>query len=399
MLPSMARGRIEPNDPRLLGSLALLLSCGAWVNIQFNSFLFESKGLRPDQIGLVNALGAVAALFSPVLAGWWSDRSGRPQLVLSFYFLATALLLGVLPHLDGVVQLGIGYFLLQVAFLPVAPLSQTIVLLRSCRTHGDFLAIRAMGTFGFFLVTILLWLVLRSPAHLPLAYAGMAALLLASLPVFGLVSAAPVLKRDEAPLRLKEVVGYLWRKDLRIVYWAGGFGFLGSSMATSVLGNFVTGPLGGQVGDISRAWALATGCEIFLMFAAIPFLKRFGVRRLVLLGLSSMCVRWLWVALAPSYASFLGAQVLHGVMVAGFFTGQNLFLAKLLPPGRVSSGTTIASALNGGVMSIAGTFLAGQIWLHFGLRAVFLASAAMSLLALAVFWAFAPKPGAKAQRT
>jgi len=137
----MARGRIEPTDPRLLGSLALLLSCGAWVNIQFNSFLFESKGLRPDQIGLVNALGAVAALFSPVLAGWWSDRSGRPQLVLSFYFLATAVLLVVLPHLDGLVQLGIGYFLLQVAFLPVAPLSQTIVLLRSCRTHGDFLAI------------------------------------------------------------------------------------------------------------------------------------------------------------------------------------------------------------------------------------------------------------------
>lgn len=387
----MPRGRIDYTDPKLLGSLALLLSCGAWVNIQFNSFLFESKGLRPDQIGFVNAIGAVAALFSPLLAGWWSDRSGRPQLVLSIYFLATAVLLCILPRLDGVVQLATGYFLLQVAFLPVAPLSQTIVLLRSCRTHGDFLAIRAMGTFGFFLVTILLWYVLRSPLYLPMAYAGMAGLLLASLPFFRLVSAAPVLNRDTEPLRLREVVGFLWRKDLRVVYWAGGFGFLGSSMATSILGNYVTGPLGGQVNDISRAWALATGCEIFLMFAAIPFLNRFGVRWLVLLGLSSMCVRWLWVGLAPNYASFLGAQVLHGVMVAGFFTGQNLFLAKLLPAGRVSSGTTLASALNGGVMSIAGTFLAGQIWLHFGLRAVFFASSIVSLFALAIFWTFAPK--------
>lgn len=389
----MPSRRIDLRDPRLLGSLALLLSCGAWVNIQYNSFLFEAKGLRPDHVGAVNAIGAVAALFSPLLAGWWSDRCGRPIRVLTVYFAATAALLCVLPHLAGFAQLAGGYFLLQVAFLPVAPLSQATVLIHSCRDHGDFLAVRAMGTFGFFLVTLVLLSLLRSPDLLPWAYLGMALLLLASLPVFRLVAAVPVVRREESgALRLREVVGYLWRRDLRVVYWAGGFGFLASSMATSVLGNFVTGPLGGRVNDISRAWALATGCEILFMFAAIPFLRRFGVRSLVLLGLSSMCVRWLWVGLAPSYAAFLGAQLLHGIMVAGFFTGQNLFLARLLPRDRVSSGTALASALNGGVMSVAGTFLAGQIWQHFGLRAVYFATTAVSLLALAVFWKLAPKP-------
>lgn len=395
----MPTKRIDLRDPKLLGSLALLLSCGAWVNIQYNSFLFEAKGLRPDQIGSVNALGAIAALFSPLLAGWWSDRSGRPHLVLSVYFLATAALLCTLPHLEGVPAIAGGYFLLQVAFLPVAPLSQSLVLLRACRSHGDFLAIRAMGTFGFFLVTVLLWGTLKSPSLLPYAYVGMAALLLVSLPLFRRIADIPARKGGDDILRLKEVVGYLWRKDLRVVYWGGGFGFLASSMATSVLGNFVTGPLGGRVNDISRAWALATGVEIFLMFAAIPFLKRFGVRRLVLLGLTSMCARWLWVALSPNYAVFLGAQLLHGIMVAGFFTGQSLFLARLLPPDRVSSGTTLASALNGGVMSILGTFIAGQIWQHMGLRAVYFATTVVSLVALGIFWKLAPelppkKPGA-----
>lgn len=380
-------------DPRIVGSLALLLSCGAWVNIQYNSFLFEARGLRPDQIGLVNAIGAVASLFSPLLAGWWSDRSGRPQLVLTVYFLATAILLCILPHLRGIGGLAPGYFLLQVAFLPVAPLSQAIVLTRSCRDHGDFLAIRAMGTFGFFLVTILLWSTLRSPALLSWAYAGMAILLVASLPVFRVVSAIPSRARETSPLRLEEIVGFLWRRDLRVVYWGGGFGFLASSMATSVLGNFVTGPLGGEVSDISRAWAFATGFEMLLMFAAIPFLKRFGVRRLMLLGFASMCVRWLWVGLAPNYTVFLGAQVLHGVMVVGFFTGQNLFLAKLLPRDRVSSGTALASVLNGGVMSILGMFLAGQIWQHFGLRTVYFTTACVSLAAFAIFWKTAPDPG------
>jgi MFS family permease len=163
-------------------------------------------------------------------------------------------------------------------------------------------------------------------------------------------------------------------------------------MAGSVLGNFITGPLDGSPRDISRAWALATGLEMGLMFAAIPFLRRFGVRALVLAGILSMVVRWAWVGASYGYGMFLWGQALHGLMVAGFFTGQNLFLARLLPPERVSSGTALASALNGGVMSTMGTWLAGQIWTMWGLRAVYFTSAAIALAAFWFFLRFAPRP-------
>lgn len=378
-------------DPRFLGGLALLLSFGAWVNIQYNSYLFEFRGLLPREIGQVNALGSIAALFSPLLAGWWCDRSGKPVLVIGVYFAASACLIALLPHLTGFVTLGAGYFLMQVAVLPIAPLSQSIVLLRATRTQGDFLALRAMGTLGFFLMTLFLSMTL-STERLSWAYALMGACLLLSLPVFRLLPKGPATARVSGPaLPLKEVVAYLWRKDLRAVYWGGGFAFLASSMAGSVLGNFITGPLDGRARDISRAWAIATGLELALMFLAIPFLRRFGVRNLVLAGIFSMVVRWLWVGLSPNYSVFLGAQLLHGLMVAGLFTGQNLFLARLLPADRLSSGTALASALNGGVMSTLGTFLAGQIWEFWGLRAVYCVSAGLSLGAFLFFLKYAPK--------
>jgi len=381
-------------DPRFLGGLALLLSFGGWVNIQYNSYLFEVRGLRPGQIGLVNALGSLAALFSPLLAGWWSDRSGRPKLVLMVYFLASAAMISLLPHLGGFSALAGGFFLMQVAVLPIAPLSQSMVLLCASRSQGDFLALRAMGTLGFFLATLVLAATLTT-ARLPLAYACMGLCLVVSLPVFRLLPAAPGGRKSSRTLPLSEVVANLWKPRLRVVYWGGGFAFLASSMAGSVLGNFVTGPLHGAPRDISRAWALATGFEMALMFAAIPFLRRFGVRALVLAGIFSMVVRWTWVGASGSYGMFLWGQTLHGLMVAGFFTGQNLFLARLLPPERVSSGTALASALNGGVMSTLGTWLAGQIWTFWGLRAVYFATAAVSLAAFWFFLRHAPRLGAQ----
>lgn len=380
-------------DPRFLGGLALLLSFGGWVNIQYNSYLFEVRGLDPGQIGLVNALGSLAALFSPLLAGWWSDRSGRPKLVLSVYFLASAGMISLLPHLSGFGFLAGGFFLMQVAVLPIAPLSQTMVLLGSSRTQGDFLALRAMGTLGFFLATVVLAGTLTT-ARLPLAYLGMGLCLVVSLPVFHRLPVQPV-RRTSRALPLGEVVANLWKPRLRVVYWGGGFAFLAASMAGSVLGNYITGPMGGTPRDISRAWALATGLEMGLMFAAIPFLRRFGVRALVLGGILSMVVRWAWVGASQGYGMFLWGQALHGLMVAGFFTGQNLFLARLLPPERVSSGTALASALNGGVMSTLGTWLAGQIWTVWGLRTVYFASAAIALVAFWCFLRLAPRPDGK----
>ncbi|MCB9496015.1 MAG: MFS transporter [Fibrobacteria bacterium] len=374
----------------MLGGLALFLSFGAWVNIQYNSYLFEARGLAPAQIGFVNALGSLAALFSPLLAGWWADRSGRPILVLGLYFSIAATLIATLPHLTGFVALSAGYFLMQVAVLPIAPLSQSIVLLRSSRSQGDFLALRAMGTLGFFLTTLVLASTLTAE-RLPVAYACMGAFLVVSIPAYRALP-EPSRPRRSIHLPLREVVSCLWKPGLRVVYWGGGFAFLASSMAGSVLGNLVTGPLGGEPRDISRAWALATGFEIALIFAAIPFLRRFGVRALVLGGILSMVVRWAAAGLAPNYGVFLGTQVLHGLMVAGLFTGQNLFLARLLPPERVASGAALASALNGGVMSTLGTFLAGWIWQVWDLRTVYLVAAVISLLAFFFFLRFAPHP-------
>jgi len=171
-----------------------------------------------------------------------------------------------------------------------------------------------------------------------------------------------------------------------------GLGSFCNALGGTILGNFITGPLGRSPQDISRAWGVATGFEMAFMFLSIPFVRRFGLKSFVLVGLGGTALRWALAAWAPDYHVFLAAQTLHGLMVAGVFTGESLLLARLLPPERLASGTALAALINGGIMSVAGSALSGWIWGASGLRAVCWTTSLVAALAMFVCWRYGPDP-------
>lgn len=368
-------------DPaHLMGGMGLMVSFGAYVNVQLNCYLFETRGLSPAQIGAVGALGNLAALFSPILAGWWTDRSGSPRQVLAVYLIIGGLALAGMPHLHGLAMVAAGFFAAQLALSPISPLSQALVIRKTEASDSAFFAMRAMGTLGFFLVSIWLFHTLRRDG-LERAYLEMGLLLVCSLPFFLAIPGSRALGPGVTGLRLSEVVASLWNRKLWAVYFGGGLGYFCNAMGGTILANLITGPLGRGPQDISRAWAVATGFEIALMMLAIPFARRFGLKALLVTGFVATAMRWTVSGLAMDYSWLLVAQTLHGMMVVGIFTGQSLILARLLPPQRLSSGMAAATLLNGGVMSVAGAMLAGWIWQCWGVRTVCFATAAAALAA------------------
>jgi MFS transporter, PPP family, 3-phenylpropionic acid transporter len=374
-----------------MGGMGLLVSFGAYVNVQLNSYLFEARGLSPSQIGAVGALGNLAALFSPVLAGWWTDRSGSPRLVLAVYLVVGGLALAGMPHLQGLGLIAVGFFAAQIALSPISPLSQSLVIRKTEASDSVFFAMRSMGTLGFFLVSIWLSRTLRLDG-LNGAYFRMGLLLVGSLPFFLSIPGRHSIGPGLAGLRLSEVVASLWDRQLWAVYIGGGLGFFCNAMGGTILANLITGPLRRGPQDISRAWAVATGFEMVFMMLAIPYVRRFGLKSLLVTGFVATSVRWIGSGLAVDYSWLLVAQTLHGMMVVGIFTGQSLILARLSPPQRLSSGMAAAALLNGGVMSVAGAMLAGCIWQRWGVRAVCFTTAAVALAAALFYVVKGPAP-------
>lgn len=377
---------------RIIGGTGLLVSFGAFVNIQFNQVLFTERGLTPTQVGLAAAAGNFASLFSPLLAGWWSDRTGSPRLVLTLYMVFGAVGLWLLPSLQGFLLVGAGFFLCQIVLGPVSPLAQALVIARTGASGKSFLVMRAMGTLGFLLVSWFFYRYLdRWELGLGQAYRTMAILLVASMPFFWLLGSGPR-TTSQPTLRLREVLGYLWRRKLWPVYLGGGIGYFCNAMGVTVLGILVTGPLGRTKADIAGSWLIAATFEVGFMLLSIPFVRRFGLKTFLIVGLLGTALRWSIAGVAWNFHVFLLTQVLHGMMVAGVFTGQSLYLARLLPKRRIASGAAAAALVNGGVMSVAGSALAGWIWGVVGVRAVCETTAIVALGGAVFFWRFGPSP-------
>lgn len=371
--------------------MGLFVSLGAYVNVQFNNYLFEVRGLSPTQIGAVGALGNLGALFSPVLAGWWTDRSGAPRAILALYLVLGGLALAGLPHLHGLGFIACGFFAAQLALSPVSPLSQSFVIRQTEAGNSTFFAMRAMGTLGFFLVSIWFSRTL-GPDGLSRAYLVMGSLLILSLPFFLSIPTRRATDTGIVGLRLGEVISSLWDRRLWVVYFGGGLGFFCNAMGGTILANLITGPLHRGPEDISTAWAVATGFEILFMIFAIPFVRKFSLKPLLVVGFLATSVRWLLAGFAVDFTWLLVAQSLHGMMVVGIFTGQSLILAKLLPSARLSSGSAAATLLNAGIMSVAGAMLAGWIWQRWGVRSVCFTTALVSLAASLFYGAMGPSP-------
>ena len=371
----------------LLGAAILLVGFGAYVNIQYNTYLFQVRGLSPHQIGLLSALGAIPSLFTPLLAGWLVDRSPNPRRILIALTALGAVALWALPRLPGhFLPLACGFFLMECVILPISPLTTSILVEKGdSRCQSNFLALRAMGTLGFFLVSLFLS-VWSTRERLPQVYLLMALVLLANLPFLFLLSPPKRSEHHEAP-SLRDSLALLWRPGLLPIYLIGALASLASNLGQNMLGNLITSPvIGGQARDISRAWSISTFLEMAFMFAGIFFLRRFGLKRMVLLGIFATALRWLWVSQATNLWEVYASQTLHGILVVGLMTGESLCLARLLPSGLQASGLAVAAILNGGVAGILGSSLAGWIWQAWSLQAVYLCAGLVLVLAGALFW-------------
>jgi MFS transporter, PPP family, 3-phenylpropionic acid transporter len=376
----------------LLGAVILLIGFGAYVNIQYNTYLFQLRGLTPRQIGWMGALGAIPSLFTPLLAGWLLDRSPDPRRLLVTLSVLAAAALAVLPHLPGsFLAIGTGFFLMQCVLVPLPSLTTSLLVEKgTSRSQSVFLVLRAMGTLGFFLVSLFLYF--WSPrVTLSWVYGLLALVLIVNIPF--LLQLKPVAHDPEASPApsLRESFSLLWHPGLLAVYLTGALAYLSVGLGQSLLGNLVTSKeMGGHSWHINLAWCFSTLPELGFMFLGIPFLRRFGLKSMVLVGIFSNALRWFWVSQAPDLPQIYASQTLHGIMVVGLMTGQSLCLARLLPPGRQASGMAVASILNGGVAGILGSSIAGWIWQTWSLRTVYGVAGIVLTLSGILFWFFVP---------
>jgi hypothetical protein len=151
-----------------------------------------------------------------------------------------------------------------------------------------------------------------------------------------------------------------------------------------VLSKFIHDDLGGSKSQVGIAWTVATFAEMPLIWSSIFFLKRFGVKGLVLCGFATSLVRMGLLWKVQSLSGLYLVQTLHGLFYGGSLSGVGIYLSRRYGDAAMHRLQLVSQSFYGGFAAAIGGKATGMVWASFGLRAVYFA-AFLSMIA-AFLW-------------
>jgi len=351
--------------------------------VPYWSLYLKSLDFSVTEIGQLFAILMGTKIVAPNVWGWIADHTGHRMAIVRIASLLAALaFLGVFVSSD---FWWIALVMTVFSFFWNASLPQfeaTTMSHLGGETHR-YSGIRLWGSVGFIVAVVVLGPVLGQfgAGYLPYILA----------PVFLLIwlssqlvpeSAAGHLPLDQE--RLRDVL----RRPVVLSLLAVCFLVQASHGPYYAFFTLYLEDYGYSTALIGQLWALGVLAEIGVFLLMPMLLPRFGARRLLLAAVALTILRWLLIAgFAASPAVILFAQVLHAASF-GLYHAVAIFLVhRLFTGAHQGRGQALYSSISFGAGGAAGSLASGYLWTGIGPQAMYLLSAAASLVALVVVYA------------
>jgi MFS family permease len=396
-----AGGRMEAEErvkARLSGMMALVYAVqGAFWPLL--SIHLVDLGISERGRGWIFATMAMASFAMPLGAGQLVDRLMPTQRLLSLSFGAGTGLLALMAwdvsaHVGWLFALFLAYWLIMA---PNYSLCGSIAFRNLARPERDFGKVRLWGTVGWMAIG---WLVSAAMAWsgpragrgaseafwIAVVLSGATALYCRTLP-----NTPPLVKQGRRTSGYRDVVE-LVRSPSMPVYLILAFGVsLTTPFVYQVMPNYL------RASGMDRAWVstamtLGQWPEI-VMLAVLPWLiRRLGYRFTLGLGITAYAIRYGSLAFDPPLWLATAGIPLHGIGIACFTVGGQIFVDGRAPADRRASAQSINTVATGGLGSLLGSLLAGEVVAMFPGRfdLVFLVPCAINvgliLLLVLKFW-------------
>ena len=355
--------------------------------ITFMALALLARGLSPAQTGLVLGVLPVVQVITQPVWGMLADRTGQTKRLLT---LACAGLVAASLGLwaaQEFVPLLLAMFGVAVMRAGILPLVTALALTHLGAEDRGFGRIRLWGSVGFSVAVFVIgWKVAQPNPELILPLHAVFALVATAVATLLPQSARPV-----APPGLR----------LHLLTAAPGLGPLVAAAALTGMGMGVNNTflavflrdLGGPGWTLGAAFAIAAMGEVPLMAKMQHLIHRFGVSRLVAVGLLVLPIRWGLYALLHSPWPILPLQLLHSVAIACLEVAGVLLVRDLTRPEWSATAQAFYGAALMGLGPSAGTVLAGAIYEWRGLHTVFGVSVIPALAAWLLFATLHPRRG------
>ncbi|MDU3155597.1 nucleoside permease [Hafnia alvei] len=349
---------------------------GAWF-VPLWQYL-NKLGFSPSEIAWSYSSTAIAAILSPVLVGVIADRYFAAQKVLGWLHLvggALMLLLAWQTQFSTFFPLLVVYAL---TYMPTVALTNSIAFANIRDTEKDFPRIRVLGTLGWiasglvvgFMLPPLLGMDNVSDTNMPLIVTALASVLL-GLYSFMLPHTPPKVgqRTDIKDLLGLNALGLLRDRSFAI-FALCSFLFC---MPLAFYYQFANGYLT-QVGlENATGWmTLGQVSEIFAMLALPFLLKRYGIKKVLLLGFVTAGIRYVLFIYGGTadvlmYSMLFIGILLHGVSYDFYFVTGYIYVDKKAPAHMRTAAQGLITLICQGFGSFIGNWLGGRAMTAFQL--------------------------------
>jgi PPP family 3-phenylpropionic acid transporter len=370
----------------------------------FWPLFYESRGLSPEQLGLLLAAGIVPRLIAGPLVGRFADMSGALRAVLAACIaLAVMAAFALLPAQGFWLLLAIS--LCQTAALtPVTALADALALNAMGRGRArpafEYGWARGTGSAAFVLGTLLAGQALTlGSGQLSIVVWLHGAFLASAILAVALVPGTSVTRNDE-PAPSASMLGG-WRevfqnRDFRRVMAVSALVF-GSHAMHDAFAVIRWNAAGISPFTVSVLWSEAVAAEVVVFFGLGPLIiRRLGPNGAAAIAVVAGVVRWIVMSQTTDLTAVALVQPLHGATFALLHLACMRVIGQAVPPWLAAT----AQAMYGfaaAIMSAVLTYTSGILYGQFGAEG-FLAMGLLCALALPFALAmpgrrsFAPAP-------